>query len=422
MKKITYIPQFSMNDGTKSFIVKDGNFIVLKTVIKYIKKIYNDDFLIKIALPNRELIDNDNYHQFIDDLKLLSSDKIKFQYFHLFETNSPILNRYIINYSELVKQVDSETIIFNNIPEISRNIRAYFPKIKLISLHHFCDYINEGDLVNNWENGELFNYFYRQIDGMLSSDYNIFNCKSSMDGWINSIKIAFNKQLSDNILKKHMTYISYVDLSDYETYTGDKFENLTTIFSARITNSLYTNWIPAFKMFLNDNTRGRIIFCNPSYSKGISCIKDNFNEKLIDDIIDVDEKQLKVLRTENNKIFIVNENMDRETYLKLAGKSHVNLNLYTSEYYGGIGARETVKVGYLLPFHPNIYEYAKWYKDVVNENELIKKIDSIDELITKFNSFIDTYYMDEKHGEILKNFENIEDYTNYIDNFKTIQL
>ena len=53
MKNVLYIPQFSMNDGKQFFLQKDGNYIILKALIKFLDN-YGGLFNIKVIITCKE--------------------------------------------------------------------------------------------------------------------------------------------------------------------------------------------------------------------------------------------------------------------------------------------------------------------------------------------------------------------------------
>ena len=424
-KNVLYIPQFNMSDNNKLFITKDGAFIVQKAMLRYFREIstkLNTEWSFTILMPDASIVDDGNYVVYKKEIaKVAKQTGIKISYFPFDSHLSPILNRYDFNCIEFKKIFDliQPAIIINNIPEITRNIRATLGSLdcKIISLHHFTDYVQENQLVDNWKNGKLFNYFYRQVDGYLSSDLNIFNCKASLDGWYESLDRVFKDEFKRQLLQVNSTYMTYVDLEDCKRKASYKFDVMTGIFPSRITDSLYTNWKTAFEMFLDPSIKGRIIFSNPSYSKGIDVVKKHYpfiiwHDEVIEDV--------KMLVSENNKIYLVNENMDRINYLKIAEKSHIGMNLYTSEYYGGVSQREIVATGNLMPFCPCIYEYANWFKRT-DMYATFTNILPLGEMIYLYNKAVDTYGT-EVHKNILEDFFKHEDYRNYIDNFRNNML
>ncbi len=421
-KNILYVPQFSMSNGTdQMFIDKDGNFIVLKTILKFLSKFSKESengftYNVNILIPERKYIVESVF--FNDINKVVENTNIKVTFTEFPFRFSPIENRYHFNFEDW-KQVCSSNvdIVFNNIPEVSRNMRALFgnQQVYLISLHHFTDYIKENKLVSSWENGNLFSYFWRQFDAMLCSDINMFNCESSLLGWIDNVGYVVSKEAEDLVKDSKGTYVTYTDLDEYKSTSDSKFDEFTTVFPSRITSSMYTNWHKVFALFNEDKIKGRVIITNPSFTKGLDVLnKGNFLVGYTEQILKLDDLEVKCLVSYHGRIWIINEQMERERYLKICSKSHVGLNLYFGEYYGGIAMRETIGYGNLLPVVPNIYEFSKWLKNDIQEN---MKFDNIDELnFVKFNDIASLYGSD-THNKILDNFKDNEHYLKYYDKF-----
>ena len=405
MKKILYIAQWSMSDGKEMFLTKDGQFIIAKTFLKILKS-YLSDFEFIIEVPNFSLTSKETRAELETKLKEIH-ENVDFEVNHSFGI-SPILNRYSFDATNSYQKYD---LIINSIPEITRNIRAMLgsKKIPIISLHHFVDLLQDGELVNNWQNGQLFNYFWRQFDGYISSDYNIFNSNATLNSWNECLENTFTQDILSKIETKSFGLNYYTDLFDYVSdKIESKFETFTSIFPARITESMYTGWKTCFDMFLNEKITSNIIFCNPSFTKGVDVIKKFYPNLEFDDIL---VENVKMLQHKN--IYIVNENMSRENYLKFSQKCQCVINFYFAEKYGGIAIREVIARGDLLPFVPNIYQFSTWFEGI--DKKYLFDSDKID-LVTKFNEYV-TLYNTETHKIIKENFWKNEHYVSSLDTF-----
>lgn len=414
MKNILYVPQFSMNDKSVMFIDKDGAFIALKIFLKYLREYLKqhegNSYSLKVLLPPSDVICQTVFYSDIEAILESTGGRLEVHYeTHNFSL-SPIINRYNFNAQEWAPLLDSTDIVINNIPEISRNIRAVLGsrKIPLISYHHFPDYIEENQLVGNWQNGELFSYFWRQLDGALSSDLNVFNCKSSLRGWLTSVGYFTQDYDFYTLTDRHHIYLPYTDLDEYKPTSDEKFSEFTAVFPARITESLYTNWQKVFALFSDDKTKGRVIICNPSEQKGIEVL-----EKMgyLQDFR-YDDNGYLVLP--NGKI-LVSPGFTREQYIEVCSKSHVGICLYEHERYGGIAIREVVGYGNVMPVCLNKYECAKWYNGSYPEASV-----SLDELTPEKYNEAANLYGGTIHAGILRNFRDNEHYMTYYPNFEKL--
>jgi hypothetical protein len=178
MKNILYIPQFSMNDNKKFFLDKDGNFIVLKTILKVFKHYLmkqdgaDSQYNFKVLVPHPSQVEQTVFY---DELRQLvgnvADTGLTISFMEHDWRLSPISNRYHFDFAKWTYALQRTDIVMNHIPEISRNIRAVLGerRIPLISFHHFTDFFEENKLVTAWKNGDLFSYFWRQLDGTLIS-------------------------------------------------------------------------------------------------------------------------------------------------------------------------------------------------------------------------------------------------------------
>lgn len=424
-KNILYIPQFSMSDGKTLYIDKDGNFLVLKTIIKHLNRFIREENIneiinLNIVMPGLDIVYETCFFDELADLDNLENLNIKhvpINGYHI----SPIVNRYDFRFNEISHEITKADAIFNNIPEITRNFRAILgnKKIPIISFHHFCDYIQENKLVTSWENGNLFSYFWRQLDGYLSSDYNVFNCQESLTGWEEAVKYAVTYELHKNFKTKD-TYIHYTDLDEYAfNYRYQKFATPTVVYNSRITKSMYTNWTKVIDLFSGiEKPIPRCIMTNPSGEKGIDAINSEFGldflESFHESILFAGESEIKVLVSPDYKLLIVNENLPREKYIDILRSSHFALNLYFNERYGGIAIREAISYGQAFPIVPDIYSFSKWLitpKELKFNNLDQLTVDLINQIVLKSDQYkhnvLDLFYASEHYSEYYHNFKSV---------------
>jgi hypothetical protein len=426
-----------MSDGKYLFPAYDGQLAILQAFIKYFSHL-PDRFEFRVLMPDKNICSEQALDEFITIISktAFKTKNVRISYqIENFIHISPIINRYNFNprlFEDYFKC--NFDLIINNIPEISRNIIACYPKdykAKLISCHWFPDYFFQNELTGSWDNGIKFSYSFRQLDGILSSDLNIFICESTLKGWQESIEKTFNFDAVTEI-ENHSKLISLcvTDLDEYEniskTFKQEKFTEFTAIFPSRITNSMYTNWKVAFDMFMLD-PRGRIIFCNPSGEKGLQCI-DKFypTEKFEEVVIQLNSGSCFRCRSYNcGKLLIVLSPLDKQMYYELCVMCHSIINFYMAERYGGVAIREAIALGKLVPFVPCIYEFEEWFAgrnvfkklyDYMVFNE-VDDLSSIPNLITKYNNFL-LLCVGKIHIRILETFKEIEHYTKDIRKFK----
>lgn len=419
--RLLYIPQFSMSDGKVLFIDKDGAFVTLKIFLKYLKERLNrcpeEKFSITVLLPKSDSISQtvfyDEIEAILDSTTHLSVDYCSSELY----TGSSIKDRYNFDMAWWTVMLGPKNVVINNIPELSRNIRAALgPRnARLVSFHHFPDYIQENKLVSNWQNGDKFSYFWRQLDACLCSDMNVFNCKSSLKGWLESIDWALGSNVNWIARSDKFTTLPYTDLTEYTPGTV-KFDEITAVFPARITESLYTNWEKVFELFSQEETQGRVIICNPSGDKGLEVLgkKGYLDDKNVEYVVlDLEGRKVSFLKI--GKI-LISYGLTREQYIDICRQSHAGICLYEHERYGGIAIREVIGYGQGVPVCLNRYECAKWYKDVLGQNEMV----NLEQITPKtYNSML-SMQGKPAHAQILKNFNENEHYMKYYPNFERI--
>lgn len=416
-----------MGDGKKLFIDKDGNFLVLRTMIKHLlqylhrQPIPNKRITIKVLVP---LVGNREQGGFFSELENVASisNLITLDFQNMPWKLSPIHNRYHFDIDQWDAQLSISDIVFNNIPEITRNMRAILGdrKIPIVNFHHFCDYIQEDKLVTSWQNGNLFSYFWRQLDGYISGDFNVFNCAESRRGWHEAINYALSEVQALSTIRENCDFITtYTDVLGYiDSQTEAYFPELTALFNSRITESMYTNWDKVIRLFMNDNIKGECIMTNPSHDKGIRAIKkvlgDTFLNDYTNEIVYIDDDSFEVLRSPNGKLKIVSDKLTRQQYLKLAGMCQLAINLYENERYGGIAIREAIGYGASFPIVPDIFSYKKWFSDFDGG------FDKVDDLSVEQYNALTSFYNTDTHKRILMHFIDCEHYGRYYEQMETL--
>jgi hypothetical protein len=441
--KLLYVLQLSMNDGKQFFPAYDGQLAILQAFIKYFSTLNcNTEF--NVLMPGQQFCSDVAYNDFVTAIHktVAKTTNINVKYIHdPFMDISPIINRYNFSarhYQKLFLDAQYDLII-NNIPEIARNVVACYPKdykTKLISCHWFPDYFFQDDMTGCWDNGAKFSYSFRQLDGILSSDLNIFICESTLKGWQESIEKTFSALGKTQIAAySNLMSLCVTDIEEYEEiskqFKQDKFTEFTALFPSRVTESMYTNWKVAFDMFLSD-PRGRIIFCNPSGDKGLRCI-DQFcpNEKY--DIITIQLNSGACFRCRSynaGKLLVVLSPLEKKAYYETCVMAHSIINFYVAERYGGIASREAVALGQLLPFVPVIYEFNEWFVTIGATDGHVRDLSDmlvcdpsmdlsdIEKLVWKYNKFVSNVVLETKQ-KILNNFKAHEHYLKDIQKFKT---
>lgn len=393
MLRILNIPQFSMydNEGT-CLLDSDSTCRVFMCLLDYLDAC-EIEYEITFLLPNVT-----KGGRFVYQCR---ERNVKLEVFDF--RSSPIDNRYHFDFEQykIVLGEGKYDIIFNHIIEITRNLRALLKgtDANIISFFHIIDFIKEDKLVSLWPNGHLYSYFWRQLDGELSSNYSVFNSIGNMNGWsrnVDSMNADINAELSFN-----RTHISYFFPEKANYLPAPRYKGHVTVFGNRITSSMYTNWHKAIDLFFDDDTEGLIFFSNPSNLRGVEALFSKYDEDFFyiceaaDNIFGC-----RCLVSMNNKIYISVESLAYKDFLMIASKCHASMSLFEIEYYGGIAHRECIKAGRLLPIQPFINQFKSWYEKRPDTYFI-----SSDELTSElFNKYI----KDKTNREFSMNGESLE--------------
>ena len=349
MIKILNIPQYSMyNDEGQVLLDSDSTCRVFINLLEYLKK-SGIEYKISFLLPPKYIPG-----RFIKQCTEYGVHLYNFPF-----KNSPIDNRYNFNFDDWESYINDHDIIWNHIIEITRNIRSILKgkNKKIVSFFHIIDFLSENQLVSKWPNGDLYSYFWRQLDGELSSDISVFNSTGNLKGCEDDLR-----KLNFPYSNTERTYLSYFFPERSKFIPNKKYKEFTTVFCNRITSSMYTNWHKAIKLFKDPYTKGRIFFSNPSNSRGINALIKEFD--IVNDVWEEQQtREFGRCLVWNEKIYISLDDIKYNNFLDICSKSHASLSLFEIEYYGGIAHREAIQAGKLIPIQPYVHEFKNWFKD-----------------------------------------------------------
>jgi len=339
---ILYILQQSIYNKNKKWISSDSNIQMMRGILSELIEKTDWNFYVLIAeLENfadikdyKEIFDNERVHfipyKFPVDAFLLRQ--------HFNTTEFDLLFRYGL------PKID---IIWNNIAEISRNIKTYLKfnvkdNIKLIT----CCYWLDTPMIKGQNKVDIdISYDWRQFDGFECSDLCVFTCKSTFNAFLNNAKLKFNNKFIKKIANKSTIWdfgYSIKELNQYKV--SNVFEKPTIMFLNRLSEINYTKhmeFIKAINRLAKKRSDFQVVFTNPS-------MKVDFEE----------------LNKSVSNIFLYSTKpLNREQYIKLLWGGVISVHLYTKELYGGCASREAIECNNII-VTPKVFEY----RQILGEN------------------------------------------------------
>lgn len=376
---ILYILQQSIYNNEGQWISADSNINMMSGMLREVLK----------ERPHW------NFYILIGKLKdfadIKSYDEIfKHENVHFIEYNFPVdafLNRQhfdVFAFDKMFKKLPKIDVVWNNLTELSRNIKTYLTykkyDAKLITTCYWLDApeIGEGKV------DKSISYDWRQMDGFECSDLVAFTCESTKDAWIKNTKAKFpvNKFIKP-IINKSVIWdfgFSQTELDQYKCKS--MFAKKTILFLNRLSGINYTHhteFIEALHALKRIRAKDdwQVVFTNPSQKIPWSYLKQN-----VPNLYMYDEHTL-----------------TREQYIKLLWSGDISVHLYGAEKtgaerYGGCSHREAIYTDNLI-VSPKVFEYKRiqgkkypFYCSVNPESiarALNKALDSsFDELADKF--------------------------------------
>jgi hypothetical protein len=368
-KTILYVLQQSVYNNDGKWISADSNINMGIGIIKELVK--KTDWSIYVLIGKLEdFADIQSYDE------LLSHPQV-----HFIPYNFPVdafLNRQhfsVFDFDKLMKSLPKIDIIWNNIVEVTRNIKTYlfYKKIpaKIISSCYWldCPEINEPKV------DKSISYQWRQFDGFLCSDLVSFTCLSTYQAFLGNSPKVFNSFDMMSILDKHTVWDFGYSSDELNKAKKEKipFElnKKTVLFLNRLSGINYTHheeFIEAVNLLSNQRQDFNVIFTNPSQ-------KINWTE----------------LKQKVKNLFIWKESpLTRDEYIELLWRGDISVHLYDIERMGGCANTESIYCDNIA-IMPGIYEYKR--RGGINYPFYLNLPFNATEIAEKINNSLDSNFI-----------------------------
>ncbi len=383
---ILYVAQWSMFSDGKFLCGTDYPSLALNNFIQMFGKDKKTNYSITVIVPEGITINDiifDKYKKLISNNELLINlnNDVKVTTIQHKWFSNLLINRYnfVFSWYSEVLTSGKYDIILNLIPEIARNIKSVLKvnnlNSKIITWNNWVDIPSESVF-----NDTTTNYFFRQVDGVYSSDLYLFasesnqrsfekgvkeNIKSPLPNTLDWIPTAYFKQYSDFLIDKKDLSIEEINSLEPIKYSP----NEVVIFAERISSTGYTNHEMILNAFSNPYlTKYMLLVMNPSKMKGLDLIQQSFPDWKFDEVKlkfnnFSDGKYQIVEAVKHANAYIILSQLSHDDFLKISNYANASISYRFKEKYGSSTIRETAFAGNCLPVVPQVNEYAKWYKD-----------------------------------------------------------
>jgi hypothetical protein len=355
---ILYVLQQSIYNNDGKWLTADSNIQMMRGIFKELLNKTDWNFHVLVGKLD-DFADIKSYKEIVD------SDRV-----HFIEYNFPVdafLNRQnfdVIAFDKMFKQLPKIDIVWNNITELSRNIKTYlyYKKYdcKLITTCFWLD----APTIGQEKVPQNISYDWRQFDGFECSDLAVFTCDSTNQAWYKNARNKFCQEYTDKILEKSTIWDFGYSSEELDYYkTDDKFDKKTILFLNRMSGINYTHhleFIEALKILkqIRKEDDWQVVFTNPSQKMSWEFLKTVPN------------------------IHIAHKSYNRQQYAELLWRSDISVHLYETELYGGCAHREAVHCdNYIVS--PKLFEYANiqgkdypFYLNEVTPEEIARQLNN----------------------------------------------
>lgn len=350
-KRLLIQLQLSNYDANKTFVLEcdSGWQMMSGRILEFLK--HNKKLIIDVICPldtqvktlPEELIQHFD-PSFLERINFLKTKLIP----------NALATRYDFNFDEiksLLKPYAKQyTHVYMNDPMLVRHYKSLF----FLAFKHSPLFITHSHFIDNPENPKVpleVSYWHGQVEAALKSDYNFWQCESSMNVFFESMSKQYSNELVQQIKDKSEPWddgYSTTEINSQIDYYKLRFEipsNKIVIF--------VPNRVGGSGRSFDYTNAGKFLF---------EIINKVYHERDDDFIVIAGNPSQKFSNDELNNMCkpylkLINDTPTRNEYRYLAKRSHINVGLYDNDSYGGTAWRECIDLG-TLPLSIDMYEYS----------------------------------------------------------------
>lgn len=349
-KRLLIQLQLSNYDSNKKFVLEcDSGWQMMSGRILEMLK-HNDELVIDVICPldsqvktkPEELIMHFE-QSFVDRINFLKTSLIA----------NALVTRYDFNFSEiesLIKPNATEyTHVYMNDPMLLRHYKSLF----YLAFKHKPKFVTHSHFIDNPENPKVpteVSYWHGQVEAALKSDYNFWQCESSMNVFFESMSKQYSRELVEQVKNKSEPWddgYSTTEINEPIDYNNLRFripEDKIVVF--------VPNRVGGMGRSFDYTNAGKFLF---------EIVNEVYNEREKDFIVLAGNPSQKFSNDELDNMCkpylkLIPDTPTRNEYRYIARRSHINVGLYDNDSYGGTAWRECIDLG-CMPLSIRMYEY-----------------------------------------------------------------
>lgn len=379
-KRLLIQLQLSNYDSDGLFVLEcDSGWQMMSGRILEMLK-HNETLLIDIICPLDSQVKT-KPENLIQHFKKSFIKRIKFLKTSLI--SNALVTRYDFNFSEIKnliqKHANEYTHVYMNDPMLVRHYKSLFflafaNQPKIITHSHFID---------NPENPKVpieVSYWHGQVEAALKSDYNFWQCESSMNVFFESMSKQYSKELVDIVKNKSEPWDD--GYSTTEINTPINYKELRFKIPEDKIVVFVPNRVGGFGRSFDYTNAGKFLF---------EIVNDVYEERNDDFIVIAGNPSQKFSNDELNDLCkpyfkLIPDTPTRNEYRYIARRSHINVGLYDNDSYGGTAWRECIDLG-CMPLSIRMYEYKSILESVNYEWTCEKDFSNIKEKLHQLIDF-----------------------------------
>ena len=244
------------------------------------------------------------------------------------------------------KSLPEIDVVWNNITELSRNIKTYLVReksnAKLITTCYWLD----APEIGQEKVDRSISYDWRQFDGFECSDLAVFTCSSTAEAWRRNAAAKFRFGYISKISMKSTIWDFGYSQSELDSYSvpkelyNEKGDKKTILFLNRLSGINYTHhqeFIEALQILKSLRDDWNVVMTNPS---------QKFTLKELQEYVP------------NLWPYKNGGALTREEYVRLLQLGDISVHLFEKELYGGCSNVESLAMDN-ISIMPKINEYKK---------------------------------------------------------------
>lgn len=334
---ILYILQQSIYNKKNKWLTADSNVNMMAGMLRQVTRLRPDwNFYILIG-KLKDFADITSYDEIFNHPNV-----------HFIEYDFPVdafLNRQhfdVKKFHTMWKKLPEINLVWNNITELSRNIKTYLVRVnsdaKLITTCYWLD----APEVGQEKVDRSISYDWRQFDGFECSDLALFTCASTANVWKINASAKFKHAYINKILMKGKIWdFGYSEEELHSHIENIESEKKTILFLNRLSGINYTHheeFIEALHLLKEMREDDwQVVMTNPSQKFSVKELKE---------------------RVPNLWLYEDGKSLNRKQYANLLMIGDISVHLFEKELYGGCSNVEALAMNNIC-IMPKINEYKK---------------------------------------------------------------